>query len=94
MNKQKEYWNGVANEKEFTTPFQFDLFSEYVNKDAILLDYGYGYGRTLLELREKQFTNLYGVSFSEEMIKTAKSNGMAIAFNIIKSEKHISHIFL
>ncbi len=21
MNKQKEYWNGVANEKEFTTPF-------------------------------------------------------------------------
>ncbi|MGG5741778.1 MULTISPECIES: hypothetical protein [Bacillus cereus group] len=45
MNKQKEYWNGVANEKEFTTPFQLDLFSKYVNKDAILLDYGCGYGR-------------------------------------------------
>ncbi|MDZ5610372.1 class I SAM-dependent methyltransferase [Bacillus pseudomycoides] len=87
MNKQKEYWNGVANEKEFTTPFQLDLFSKYVNKDATLLDYGCGYGRTLLELKEQQFTNLYGVDFSEEMIKRAKSNDMAIDFNIIKSGK-------
>ncbi|MBC6972600.1 methyltransferase domain-containing protein [Bacillus sp. Xin] len=87
MNKQQEYWNGVANEKEFTTPFQLDLFSKYVNKDATLLDYGCGYGRTLLELKERQFTNLYGVDFSEEMIKRAKSNDMTIDFNIVKSGK-------
>ncbi|MGE7632179.1 class I SAM-dependent methyltransferase [Bacillus paramycoides] len=87
MNKQKEYWNGVANEKEFTTPFQLDLFSKYVNKDSILLDYGCGYGRTLLELKEQQFTNLYGVDFSEKMIKRAISNDMAIDFNIVKNGK-------
>ena len=34
MNKQlnpKEYWDKVGYDKEFTTPFQIDLFSEYVN---------------------------------------------------------------
>ncbi|MED1093699.1 class I SAM-dependent methyltransferase [Bacillus paramycoides] len=87
MNKQQEYWNGVANEKEFTTPFQLDLFLKYVNKDAPLLDYGCGYGRTLLELKKQQFTNLYGVDFSEEMIKRAKSNDVVIDFNIVKSGK-------
>ncbi|MFI8709410.1 hypothetical protein ACIGHG_20565 [Bacillus sp. NPDC077411] len=61
MNHQKEYWNEVANEKQFITPFQFDWFSKYVNKEAAILDYGCGYGRTLLELKQNQFMNLYGV---------------------------------
>ncbi len=30
MNQQKEYWNEVANDKQFTTPFQFDWFAKYV----------------------------------------------------------------
>ncbi|MGE7935404.1 class I SAM-dependent methyltransferase [Bacillus paramycoides] len=87
MNEQKEYWNGVANEKEFTTPFQLDLFSKYVSKSASLLDYGCGYGRTLLELKEQQFANLYGVDFSEQMIKRAKLNDMVIDFKVVKSGK-------
>lgn len=40
MNHQKEYWNEVANEKQFTIPFQFEWFSKYVNKEAAILDYG------------------------------------------------------
>lgn len=31
--EQKEYWDSVADEKTFTTPFQKDLFVEYVSKN-------------------------------------------------------------
>ncbi len=32
--EQKNYWNLVSNTKEFTTPFQTDIFCSYVNKDS------------------------------------------------------------
>ncbi len=34
MMEQKNYWNLVSNTKEFTTPFQTDIFCSYVNKDS------------------------------------------------------------
>jgi len=70
--EQKDYWNNVADEKEFTTPFQLDIFSEYVAKDAEILDIGCGYGRTLDELCRNGYTNLTGIDFSEKMIERGK----------------------
>ena len=48
--EQKEYWNSIADKKEFTTPFDLNEFSNYVKKDMKILDVGCGYGRTLSEL--------------------------------------------
>ncbi|MFE4114424.1 class I SAM-dependent methyltransferase [Priestia sp. YIM B13448] len=87
MIKQDEYWNEVANKKEFTTPFQPELFLTHVNHNAAILDYGCGYGRTLLELRSYVYNNLHGVDFSEEMIKRAKSHNSEIDFQVIQSGK-------
>ncbi|MBY0030871.1 class I SAM-dependent methyltransferase [Priestia aryabhattai] len=87
MIKQDEYWNEVANKKEFTTPFQPELFLKYVNYNAAILDYGCGYGRTLLELRSYDYNHLHGVDFSEEMIKRAKSHDSEIDFQVIQSGK-------
>ncbi|PED67952.1 class I SAM-dependent methyltransferase [Priestia megaterium] len=87
MIKQDEYWNEVANKKEFTTPFQPELFLTHVNREAVILDYGCGYGRTLSELRGYGYKNLHGVDFSEEMIKRAKSNDSEIDFQVIQSGK-------
>ncbi|MFP7737547.1 class I SAM-dependent methyltransferase [Priestia aryabhattai] len=87
MIKQDEYWNEVANKKEFTTPFQPELFLTHVNHNAAILDYGCGYGRTLLELRSYDYNNLHGVDFSEEMIKRAKSHDSEIDFQVIQSGK-------
>lgn len=83
--RQKEYWNGVANEKNFTTPFCHNLYSEYVSKEAVILDYGCGYGRTLSELKEHGYHNLYGVDFSKEIIKRAQINSGNIKYNVINS---------
>lgn len=87
MIKQDEYWNEVANKKEFTTPFQPELFLTHVNHNAAILDYGCGYGRTLLELRSYDYKNLHGVDFSEEMIKRAKPHDSEIDFQVIQSGK-------
>lgn len=85
MIAQKDYWNEAADKKEFTTPFQFDRFFSHVRHDARILDYGCGYGRTLFELKKRACPNLYGVDFSEKMIKRALSNDPDIHFSIVNS---------
>lgn len=71
-NYQKSYWNKMADSKNFTTPFQFNVFSKYISKNDIILDIGCGYGRTLDQLYEKGYNNLYGIDFSKNMIDRGK----------------------
>jgi len=66
---QEKYWNSVAEEKEFTTPFQMELFKNFVPKEAQILDVGCGYGRTLNELYLSEFTCLSGIDVSKNMIE-------------------------
>ncbi|MBU0991882.1 MAG: class I SAM-dependent methyltransferase [Proteobacteria bacterium] len=70
---QKDYWDDAALEKEFTTPFQMELFCRYVPYNAPVLDVGCGYGRTLNELYEKGFQSLHGIDFSLKMIERGLS---------------------
>ena len=72
IKNQQEYWNSVAETKNFPTPFQIELFSEYVEKRGRILDVGCGYGRVLNELHEAGFKELYGVDFSSGMIARGK----------------------
>lgn len=70
--KQQEYWNSVSKTKTFTTPFQAKEFAACVGKDALVLDVGCGYGRTLQTLYEAGYRHLMGVDFSEGMIARGK----------------------
>lgn len=76
----QEYWNKVAREKTFSTPFQLDIYKKYVKKDDRILDIGCGYGRTLEELQNAGYNNLIGIDFSKEMIKLAKTKNPSIDF--------------
>ncbi|WP_457559501.1 class I SAM-dependent methyltransferase [Candidatus Harpocratesius sp.] len=73
IKNQRKYWNGVADEKEFTTPFQIEVFSKYLPKDARILDFGCGYGRTLFSLYNEGYQNTVGIDISEKMIARGKS---------------------
>ena len=64
--KQRDYWDSVSEKKEFTTPFQAEAFSRYVGKDALVVDIGCGYGRTLKELHEQGYCRFIGFDFSSE----------------------------
>ncbi len=86
--EQKVYWNKVADKKEFTTPFQFDEFKKIVKEDALILDVGCGYGRTLEQLYENGYFNLVGVDFSERMIERGKQRYPHLNLRV-KKEKEI-----
>ncbi|MCF8068809.1 MAG: class I SAM-dependent methyltransferase [Desulfobacterales bacterium] len=73
MPDQEKYWDKVAGEKAFTTPFQLELFAKHVSINALIFDFGCGYGRTLNELHNFGYKNLVGADFSENMIKRGKS---------------------
>ncbi len=70
--KQKDYWNSVSDTKQFTTPFQANEFANYLTSNAIILDVGCGYGRTLNELYHLGYRNLIGMDFSQGMIERGK----------------------
>jgi len=65
---QKKYWDSMADEKEFTAPLDVKRFKKYVKKNALILDLGCGYGRTLHQLKQIGYNNLTGIDFSEKMI--------------------------
>lgn len=65
---QEKYWDEVAQEKEFPTPFQIKEFEKYVSPGKSILDVGCGYGRILSELYGQGYENLTGVDFSQGMI--------------------------
>lgn len=81
---QKEYWNRVAEEKEFPTPFQMEKSEKYVSKERRVLDVGCGYGRTLNELYNQGFNDLTGIDYSQGMI----DRGLRIYpyLNLIKND--------
>jgi len=66
---QKAYWDKAAVKKEFTTPFQMDIFKPHVSKESVILDVGCGYGRTLNELYQEGFKKISGIDFSQKMIE-------------------------
>jgi ubiquinone/menaquinone biosynthesis C-methylase UbiE len=65
---QKAYWDKVATEKNFTLRPDFHLLETGIDKDAFIVDYGCGYGRTLEEFYRAGYRNMLGLDFSGEMI--------------------------
>ncbi|MBF4695573.1 class I SAM-dependent methyltransferase [Fusibacter ferrireducens] len=85
MSNQKAYWDKVAPDKVFTTEFKIDVFSQYVPKTSTILDYGCGYGRTLIELSQNGYEMLHGVDFSEEMINRGRQLQFSADLQVIAS---------
>lgn len=66
---QKAYWDKVAAEKNFTLRPDFHLLrTAGIDKDAFIVDYGCGYGRTLAEFYRTGYRNTLGLDFSGAMI--------------------------
>ncbi len=86
--EQKDYWNKVADKKEFSTPFQFDIFQSIVSREAKILDVGCGYGRILGQLYNDGYCNLIGVDFSSKMISRGKEQYPYLDLRV-KAEKNL-----
>lgn len=86
-SNQNQYWDSVSTDKEFSTPLQIDLFSSFVPVNARVLDHGCGYGRTLNELQQAGYTNLYGSDSSPKMIERAARELKNINLSVSNGEQ-------
>ncbi|MBD0369984.1 MAG: methyltransferase domain-containing protein [Pyrinomonadaceae bacterium] len=71
---QASYWDRVAREKRFSHPLRSDWLSKYLEPQALVLDYGCGYGRTLEDLRGAGYLNTVGVDFSKGMLARSRES--------------------
>ena len=83
--RRAKYWEEVAYLKESTTPLDIELFSQFTSKYDRILDYGCGYGRTLHELSEHGYSNLYGIDNSNNMINRGKKAYPALQLIVNKA---------
>jgi len=72
ISSQRSYWDRVANEKRFSHPLRFEWLEKYCDKQARILDYGCGYGRTLAELSNAGYGNIFGMDFSATMLSRCR----------------------
>lgn len=73
LAERRAYWDGPGATKTFTHPLDHAWLSE-VDPSAPVLDFGCGYGRTLVELSERGFTNLAGADISWPMVMRARTS--------------------
>ncbi len=79
------YWDRVAPVKTFTLRPDFEMLAKRISRDAFVLDYGCGYGRTLYDLYRMGFTNTLGLDISGAMIERGKS---AYPYLRLRQTKH------
>lgn len=67
--EERRFWNGVAEEKKFTTEFALEEFLRLTTPESATLDIGCGYGRTLAELCAAGYSKLFGLDFSSTLLE-------------------------
>lgn len=82
LNNQSAYWDRVADEKTFTHPVHVNWLSDYLRKNALVADYGCGYGRVVRQLRQSGFTNVIGYDTSKELVNRGIREGVTDLFYI------------
>jgi len=80
---QRAYWNRVAAEKEFTHPFDVELFARHVPRDVRVLDLGCGSGRLGDVLFARGWRRYVGADTAEEMIALARGKSPALDLRAI-----------
>lgn len=81
-----EHPNQFAEEIELTSDIDIGLFSEFIDKDSIILDYGCGCGRTIDLLGTSSYKNIYGVDISNEMVNMSRKKFPSYEFHVIEGK--------
>ncbi len=86
LDVQKEYWNRVAGTKTFSHPLHLERFAPKLSRNATILDYGCGYGRTCEELLKRGYENVLGVDVAEGMIRRGKEGNPRLRLQTLRGK--------
>ena len=90
IDNQSEYWDNVADQKNFTHTLDTTFLNRYFNKNDKILDYGCGYGRIVNQLINRGFFNIKGYDTSINLIKRGKTINPECPIQHIKSLKELN----
>jgi len=82
FDTQISYWDAAAATKTFTHPLHLPWLAG-ISRQAPILDYGCGYGRTMDELERHGFRDLTGADISPAMIERAQHLHPAMHFTTL-----------
>jgi len=81
---QRPYWNRAAGVKEFTHPFNSELFEKHVPRDVRVLDLGCGTGRLGGVLHDQGWRHYAGADSAEEMVALGLADHPALDLRVIE----------
>lgn len=84
MTTQDAYWNKVAAVKTFAHPIDLRRVEKLMSREAVILDYGCGYGRTCAELFHAGYSHVMGVDTSEQMIARGRREYPELNLRVLK----------
>jgi SAM-dependent methyltransferase len=90
LDSQTAYWDAAAATKEFTHPLHLPWL-DGIRRNAVILDYGCGYGRTMNALAQQGFGHLSGVDTSPGMISKARRLHPGMRFEVLKTPPTLAH---
>lgn len=73
LDAQVDYWNREGPGKTFSHPIDWARFESAVSRDARILDYGCGYGRSMRELVDRGFRDVRGMDASDAMVAKTRA---------------------
>jgi SAM-dependent methyltransferase len=89
LDSQTAYWDAAAATKRFTHPLHMPWLDD-VSRNAVILDYGCGYGRTMHLLEQQGFDNLSGVDTSPGMIAQASRLHPEMRFAVLDTPPRLA----
>jgi len=69
---QRRFWDEEAATATFSHPLDRHWLARIVGPDSPILDFGCGYGRTIVELRKLGYRNVTGLDVSQGMLDRAR----------------------
>lgn len=82
LDSQTAYWDAAATRKTFTHPLHLPWL-DGIDRSAVVLDYGCGYGRTMEALGQHGFDNLSGVDTSSGMVARSRELHPSMRFAVL-----------